>query len=204
MVNIVMSNMSLDKRWCRLELRDYIRPESRVTVFGFEMYQEKISADETWEEFYDKRAGAFYDYITDPFAFFGIAAKSIKWINYTKDTAISAKRKIQSSDALIFTDGKLTEMMKIIDSMELTDTIKNYKGVIIGFGMGGLIQCRDNLRLVDNIDVKISFDEMDYDFDELKKEAEDSKIPIYGITDDGAVVSDNGKIHTLGDVYIIE
>ena len=204
MVNIVMSNMSLDKRWCRLELRDYIRPESRVTVFGFEMYQEKISEDETWEEFYDKRTGAFYDYITEPFAFFSVTAKSIKWINYTKDTAISAKRKIQNSDVLIFTDGKLTEMMKIIDSMGLADTIKNYKGVIIGFGMGGLIQCRDNLGLVDNINVKISFDEMDYDFDELKKEAEDSKIPIYGITDDGAVVSDNGNISILGDVYIIE
>ena len=219
MINILMSNMSLDKKWCRLELCDYIKPSSRVTVFGFQFYQETLLSAKHWDEFYDRKTGAFYSYLTEPFAFFSIAAKSVKWINYFKDTPSSAKRKIQNSDVLVFTDGIAEQMLDIIDSLELRETIKNYKGVIIGYGMGAVIQmseymtersvfndfdCLNGLALVDSIGIEIGADELDLGNESIKRFLTEKKKPLYAITDDGAVIADNGEISTLGDVYIIK
>ncbi len=218
MVNILMSNMSLDKKWCRLELRDYIKPESRVAIFGFQFYDERLRSAGHWDEFYDKKSGAFYKYLTEPFAFFGVGTKSIKWINYFKDTPASALRKIKNSDVLVLTDGIAERMIEIIDGLELTDAIKSYKGVVIGYGAGAVIQLSDyqlepclyrklgylrGLGLVDNIGIEINFESCDAENISIRRFLEEKKKPLYAITDDGAVVADNGGISTLGDVYVI-
>lgn len=218
MVNILMSNMSLDKKWCRLELRNYIKPNSRVTVMGFQFYDEELISAAHWDEFYDKKTGAFYEYLTEPFAFFGVGAKSIKWINYFTDTPSSALRKIKNSDVLIFTDGIAPRMIEIIENLGLTEAIRKYKGVIIGFGAGAAVQLSDyqtepcrfwdfgylkGLGLVDNIGIEIHFESCDMKNISLRRFIEEKKKPIYAITDDGAVISDNGRISTLGDGYII-
>lgn len=200
MVNILMSNMSLDKKWCRLELRNYIKPDSRVAVFGFQFYHENLRDAGHWNEFYAKRRGAFYDYLTEPFVNFGIAIKSIKWINYFKDTPASALRKIKNSDVLVFTDGLAPVMLEIIDKLGLRSAIENYRGVIIGYGMGSVIQladCPNGLGLVSSMSAEISFDELDID---TLGDSFTGK-PLYAITDDGAVIVDNGEISTLGDVF---
>ena len=41
MVNILMSNMSLDKKWSRIPLIKYIKPDSAVTIIGFQFYDEE-------------------------------------------------------------------------------------------------------------------------------------------------------------------
>lgn len=219
MVNILMSNMSLDKKWCRLELRDYIKPESRVTIFGFQFYDEELRSAGHWDEFYDKKSGAFYKYLTEPLLFFGVATKSIKWINYFKDTTASALRKIKNSDVLILTDGIAERMSEIIDRLELAQAIKNYKGVIIGFGAGAVIQISDyqlepnffrefgylrGLGLVNNIGLEINFESCDSENISIRRFLEEKQRPLYAITDDGAVVVDNGEIFTLGDVYLMK
>ncbi len=218
MVNILMSNMSLDKKWCRMELRDYIKPDSRVAVFGFQFYEEELLSAEHWDEFYDKKTGAFYDYLIEPLAFFGVGAKSVKWINYFRDTPASALRKIKNSDVLIFTDGIPERMLEIIDGLELREAIKSYKGVIIGFGYGAVIQLSDyqlepcsfrefgylqGLGLVDGIGIEIHFESFDFENMSIRKFIEEKQKPLYAITDDGAVVVDGGEISTLGDGYIV-
>lgn len=218
MVNILMSNMSLDKKWCRIELRDYIKPNSRVTVMGFQFYDEELRSAQHWSEFYDKTTGAFYEYIIEPFAFFGVGAKSVKWINYFTDTPQSALRKIKSSDVLVLTDGIAPRMIEIIEELKLTEALKSYKGVIIGYGAGAVIQLSDyqlepnrfrdfsylkGLGLVDSIGIEINFESCDFENMSIRKFVEQKKKPLYAITDDGAVIVDNGKIITLGDGYIV-
>lgn len=218
MINILMSNMSLDKKWCRLELRDYIKPDSRVTIFGFQFYDEELRDAQHWDEFYDKKTGAFYEYLTEPFAFFGVGVKSIKWINYFTDTRESAIRKIKNSDVLILTDGIAERMLEIIDGMDLRETIKNYKGVVIGFGAGAVIELSDyqiephdgcevrylqGLGLVDNIGIEINFESCDFENISIRKFVEEKQKPLYAITDDGAVIVDGDEVLTLGDGYIV-
>lgn len=215
MINILMNSMTLDKRWCRLELRDYIKPDSRVTIIGFQFYEEELRSEEHWGEFYNKKTGAFYRYIVDQFAFFGIGAKSIKWINYFRDTPGSALRKIKNSDVLIFTDGIAERMIEIIGQLELLEAISKYKGVIIGFGAGAVIQlmdyrcgnaggeCLSGLGLIDNIGLEIHAEECDLISDRVRKFIAEKKKPLYAIADEGAVIVDGDSVSTIGDVYVI-
>lgn len=218
MVNILMSNMSLDKKWSRIPLRKYIKPNSVITIIGFQFYDEEIETAEEWDEFFDKRSGVFYDYFVEPLEFFGVMRKSIKWINYFKDTHESAVRKIKGSDVLIFTDGLPAHMMKILSRLDLINEIKNYKGVIIGFGSGAVIQLSDyqiepcrfwdfgyfhGLGLVDNIGIEIHFEEFDLENISIRKFIQEKKKPLYAISDDGAVIVDNGEVSVIGDVEVI-
>lgn len=215
MINILMNSMTLDKRWCRLELRDYIKPGSRVTIIGFQFYEEELRSEEHWSEFYDKKTGAFYRYIVDQFAFFDVGAKSIKWINYFRDTPSSALRKVKNSDVLIFTDGIAERMLEIIGRLELSEAISKYKGVIVGFGAGAVIQlsdylygsagseCMRGLGLIDNIGLEIHAEECDIMSDSVRKFIREKKKPLYAIAEEGAVIVDGSDVSTIGDVYVI-
>ncbi|MCI5605060.1 MAG: Type 1 glutamine amidotransferase-like domain-containing protein [Clostridia bacterium] len=219
MVNILMSNMSLDKKWSRIPLIKYIKPDSAVTIIGFQFYDEEINSAEQWDEFYDKQKGAFYQYLVEPLVFFGVMPKSVKWINYFKDTHNSAVHKIKNSDVLIFTDGLPARMMQILYNLDIADEIRKYKGVVIGYGSGAVIQLSDyqiepcrfwdfgyfhGLGLVDNIGIEIHVEECDMENTSIKKFIAEKKKPLYAICDDGAVIVDNGEVSIIGDVFVKE
>lgn len=217
MTNILMSCMALDKKWGRLEFSKYIKPSDRVVIIPFPFFDCSVDTAAEWDMYFGSH-GEFYDYFTEPFEFFGIPAKSIRWINYFTDTPQSAKNKIKSSDIILLSDGIPRQMLQTLNKLELTEVLKNYKKLIIGIGCGAVIQLSDyqvepcslwdfqyfkGLRIIDNIGIEISFDEFDFPNISLRKFLEEKKKPIYALHNEGAVIIEGDKINAVGDVDII-
>jgi peptidase E len=219
MVNILMSNISINKRWCRIPLREYIKPNASVTIFGFQFFDNDLNSESDWERLYNKQTGIAYEYIVRQFEFFEIVPKHIKWINYFKDTHQSAVNKIKNADVLLITDGIPRRMMEIIAELDLVDAFKNFKGTMIGFGAGAIIQLLDyqlepcqywdfkyfhGLGLVDNIGIVVGFDDGDENNMSIDRFIKEKKKPLYAIFDMGAVVVNNGEVSTIGDAGVLE
>lgn len=210
--------MALDKKWGRLEFAKYINPSDRVVILPFPFFDRSVETAGEWDMYFGSNGGAFYDYFTKPFEFFGIPAKSIRWINYFTDTPQSAMNKIKNSDIVLISDGIPRHILQIINKLELTEVLKNYKKLLIGTGCGAVIQLScyqvepcalwnfqyfNGLGIIDNIGIEINFDEFDFPNISLRKFLEEKKKPIYALHNEGAVIIDNNNIRAVGDVDVI-
>ncbi len=213
-----MSNMALGKKWGRLEFKKYIKPTDKVVILAFPFFCRDINSPEEWDIYFGNENSAFYDYFTEPFEFFGVAKKNIKWINYFTDTPQSAKNKIKSANIILISDGVPRQMMEIIDELDLTQTLKDYKRLIIGIGYGAVIQLADyqvepcslrdfqyfhGLGIIDSIGIETGFEEFDFPNISLRKFLEEKKKPIYALHDEGAVIIGKSGIKAVGDVDVI-
>ncbi len=137
MTSIMMNSMDIGRKWCRMELRQYIKPKSRVVIVGFCPEGEKITTENEWNSIYGAQNGAYYGYLTEPFKFFGV--NSFEWINILKDSPKKAAQKIKKADILLLPHGVFPDMIEVIEKLNLADAIAEFDKTIIGFGTGAAI-----------------------------------------------------------------
>ena len=99
---------------------------------------QKNEAD--WDKQYAPGQGIWYRSNQDVFYKYGIGKDQIVWVNYFKDTIDEMKMKILNSSILMLTGGAPDLMMKRIKEKKLKKIIKNYKGIMIGYSAGAMIQ----------------------------------------------------------------
>ena len=110
-----------------------------------DFFAEKVFSCDTknesdWNKQYAPGQGIWYRSNQDVFYKYGIGKEQIVWVNYFKDSMDEMKEKILNSSILMLTGGAPDLMMKRIKEKKLKKLIKNYKGIMIGYSAGAMIQ----------------------------------------------------------------
>ena len=220
MVNILCNTPSIAEKWCFDEYKKYIRPDAKVTIIPFSFKDIGcLSPDEFWAKYYDNVTGKYYgDYVL-PLLKYGVEEENIYWINYFEDTVRSAKEKMRSSDILYFTGGLPDKMYDRLIEFDLIETVKEHKGVMIGCSAGAMVQLSEyhitpdddyaefsyyrGIGLLDGFDIEVHFEEAEEQIECADKALEEKNKPIYLMYNNGALIVDNGSVHTVGQVKVL-
>ena len=219
MVNILFDCPNLDDFY--EELSPYFSEHSRVAVVAFSFYDDWVYDKDSWDKVYGKGIGNCYFETVDALSLFGVKEENVTFINYFTDTKASAKRKIEEANVIYFTGGLPDRMMDRIEEFGLTDVIRNFDGVVVGYSAGAVIQLGEyhlypdgdytdfgyyrGLGLVDGFYLEVHY--------EYKKEQDESvrlvlaerDLPIYVThTRRGGIVVDRGEIRKVGNVDLYE
>ena len=138
-------------------------------------------------------------------------------MNYFRDTIDEMKMKILNSSILLLTGGAPDLMMKRIKEKRLKKIIKNYKGVMIGYSAGAMIQLdsyhisqdedypefsyQTGLGGLSGFDIEPHFRKSKIQIKSIEKVQEEKQIPIYGIYENGGIIVDK-SITCFGKVAL--
>lgn len=217
MVNILANYYNFHENWGRAAFSKYINSQSKVTIVALAYRDYQVYDNDSWLKLYGK-GGEKYDNIIAPFLSFGIQESSINWINPFVDSGAESAFKITSSDVLLFCGGLPEKLLERMQNMRMDTIVKQYKGTIIGVSAGAMMQLdryhitpdddypqyiADNkgLGLVKGLDLEVHYLETAVQVECLNM-ALANKQPIYAIWHEGAVIVDNGKITTVGNVEL--
>ena len=116
--------------------------------------------------------------------------------------------KILNSSILMLTGGAPDLMMKRIKDKKLKKIIKNYKGIMIGYSAGAMIQLdlyhispdedypefsyQNGLGCLSGFDIEPHFRRSKIQMESIEKVKEEKGISIYGIYEDGGMIIDKG------------
>jgi peptidase E len=198
-------------------LAHYIPKNSRVTVVAFSFYDDYVYDNESWQRVYGEGIGEGYFEVVDEFAAFGVPKENVTYVNYFTDTKESAKKKIAEADIIYFTGGLPDRMMERIVEFELTDTLKSFDGVVIGYSAGAVIQLKeyhlypdgdyadfgyyDGLGYVDGIYLEVHYEYKSEQDESVRRALHERNLPIYVThTRKGGVIVEGEKIITVGKV----
>lgn len=217
MINILANRYMIDEDWCYNTYKEYIKPGMKVLVIPFSFRDERIYSDETWEDHYGQDTGKYYHGIVYSFSRYNI--NNITWLDYFRDTRLSAKEKIQTADMLYFPGGLPDKMMQRLIEFDIVTDIEKHD-FIFGFSAGALIQLKD-YHLTPDADyntfdyykgmniIKDFFVEVHYEGSKLQEESicrvlNEHKKTVYALADDGAIIVDNNKVISIGNVKVFE
>lgn len=140
MTNILLEGFDINAPWLYEELKNYIKPEYTVAVIAFSFRDSRVKCLADWNALYSSESGKFYNGIVGGFTAYGISEDNITFVNYFSDTKETAALKIQKADIIYFLGGLPDRMMDRIHEFDLYDTLLHYKGVIMGYSAGAVIQ----------------------------------------------------------------
>ncbi|WP_034536300.1 Type 1 glutamine amidotransferase-like domain-containing protein [Carnobacterium inhibens] len=215
MTNILLSMFYPKEKWS--ESLERLLENKKILVLAFSFAEEFIRNSQEWSDKYGAPSGEYYVSMIESFSSYGVPVENIFFANYFEDNPEKLKNEIQSFDILFFPGGAPDELFKRIEEFNLTDKIKKFKGTVIGFSAGAMVQIKDfhltpdghyteytyheGLGLIDSFDIEVHFEENDKVMrDSINRCIKETQKPVYAIGDKGAVLVDQGKIITLGDV----
>ena len=217
MVNILFNRYDIDAKWCFSAFQRYIKATDKVVIIPFSFRDERVNSKNSWEAYYGQNDGIYYNGIVNSFFSYGIQPENIIWINYFTDSKESAIQKISNSDILYFTGGLPDKMMIRLKEFDLISTIENHNGIIMGYSAGAMIQIKNyhitpdkdytlfgyykGLKLIDIFDIEVHFEHSDLQISSIETVRKETGLPVYAIEDNGAVLVDDGKITTVGNVH---
>lgn len=124
-----------------------------------------------------------------------------------------------NSSVLLLTGGAPDLMMKRIKEKKLKKVIKNYKGVMIGYSAGAMIQLdayhispdedypkfsyQTGLGCLSGFDVEVHFRKSKVQMESVEKVKNDKKIPVYGIYENGGMILEK-EVICFGQVDLYE
>jgi peptidase E len=207
---------SIHEDWCYNAFQHYIKPGMKVVVIPFSFYQNEIYDDITWTKYYGKENGIYCAGIIESFRRYGIDASYISMINYFQTSKEEAKLMIKNADIIYLPGGLPDKMYEKIVEFSLLEVIMSHKGVVIGHSAGAMIQLDEyfispdwdfsefgyypGLGLIKGFGIEVHFRDLKTQFDAIKKYMIEKHKNVYAITDQGALIVDNGKISVIGDV----
>lgn len=212
MTNILLSGHGIDKRWCVKDLKRYIRKNGKVVVVAFSFSESEIASKEDWDKFYGHN-GVIGGAIEKSFKHYGIKPGGIEYVDYFRDTPLSARNKVQKADIIYFPGGAAEKIMSRVIEFGLYAAIEEHRGLVIGFGAGARVQLANyrvmsggrmcyglGFRFADGFDV-----ETDYKSDEtqnyyISKAVNERGLPVYAIGEEGAIIVNDGVMSAIGDV----
>lgn len=213
MVNMLFSQYNFHKKWAKDTVRKYLNDKQKVLVIPFS-FNNKIQNDGDWQKAYSK-SGKYYQNIVQPFNDFGIKDENIDWLNYFADTKETTVEKLKNSDVIFFTGGLPDRMMDRLQEFDIIDEIERFHGIVIGVSAGALIQLADyhispdddykyfsynkGLDFINDFFIEVHYDESDLQNRYIEKVLKEKTNCVYGITDRGGIIVDQGNVTLVGD-----
>ena len=202
-VHVLLNTSMIDEKWIYMNLKNYIHKYDRVCVLPFSFFEDTKNVDD-WNRQYAPGKGIWYRSNQDVFYKYGIRKENIVWVNYFEDSIETMRMKVLNSSVVLLTGGAPDLMMKRIKEKKLKKILKNYKGVMIGYSAGAMIQFdqyhispdeeypefsyQQGLGCLSGFDVEVHFRTSRSQMKSIEKVQLEKKIPLYGIYEDGAIV----------------
>ncbi len=219
MINILLEGYDIDAPWLYGELKNYIKPEFSVAVLAFSFRDSRVRCLDDWNNLYGKEGGKYYSGIVGGFTAYGIPAENICFINYFEDTRESAIRKIQQANIVYLPGGLPDKMMERIKTFGLYDTLIKYKGIVMGYSAGAVIQLSEyhlspdddypefqyyeGLSYLNGFYLEVHYEGTDIQNTSIQRVISERGKTVYAThLRSGAIVVDNGEIKRIGDVEV--
>jgi len=211
MTNILLSKHDIGKKWCEKDLKRYIRKGGKVAVAALS-YGSEITSSEDWDKFYGVN-GIISAEIEKSFKHYGIDRRSIEYVDYFRDTPLSARSKVLNADIICFPGGAADSIMTRVIMLDLYGVIESHRGIVIGFGAGARVQLANyritaggrmyyslGFRFADGFDVEPNYTSDEAQNYYINKAVAERGLPVYAIGEEGAVIVENGIPNAIGDV----
>lgn len=199
-------------------LKSYISKNDRVCILAFSFFNDTKNESD-WNKQYAPGQGIWYRSNQDVFYKYGIGQEQIVWVNYFKDSMDEMKEKILNSSILMLTGGAPDLMMKRIKEKKLKKLIKNYKGIMIGYSAGAMIQLdsyhispdedypeflyQTGLGCLSGFAIEPHFRRSKVQLQSIEKVKSEKQIPVYGIYEEGGMIIDS-SIKCFGKIEKFE
>jgi len=216
MINVLLNISNFDEPWAYESMEAFLHKGVKVLILPLSYHEGWITDAYEWRERYGK-GSEYYEELVRPFRAFGIPDKDIKWVNYYEDDEDSARSKINKADVLFFTGGYPDKMMDRLWDLGITETIRNFDGVVMGTSAGALIQL-ERYHLADDGDYEFQYQEglgvlsgfdMDVHYEEdlnhvgaIIRSIEDHGLPVVACPNEGGILIDGDHFELLGGSFV--
>jgi len=218
-INILLEGFDIDAEWLMPELGRYLLPGMKAAIVALSFRYSQAHDAESWNALYSRDGGRYYAGMVNALCAYGIREDDISFVNCFAESREDAAAKIAAADVLYFPGGLPDRMMERIEEMGLYDVILAHRGVVMGFSAGAVIQM-DEYHLSPDDDypefayyrgfpwLKGFFLEVHYEGNQVQDECiarvlREKKLPVYATEFmKGAMIFDNGKLTTVGDVKL--
>lgn len=216
-VNILLEGYDIDAKWLYRDLKDYIKPENTVAIIAFSFRDDLVKSLDDWNKLFSCDQGRYYGGIVNSLKAYGISEEHITFINYFDDSSESAVAKIKNADILYFTGGLPDKMMDRIKEFGIYDAILQHSGIFLGYSAGAVIQLKEyhlspdkdysefsyyeGFPLLEDFYLEVHYCGTEMQNRSIKRVLAERKKPVYALEEfSGAIIVDNGKIKTIGNV----
>lgn len=216
-MNILLDKLDFNEKWAYETFKEIIAPEHKICVIPLAFHEDWITNSDDWYKAYNCTDGEFYKKIVSVFYDFGISDKNIMFINYFDDNENDLIKKISDSDIILFTGGFPEKIKKRLDELKITSSIENYKGIIMGWSAGAMVQCRDyfispdedyplfqyeiGLDYISDFAVEVHFKGKDSQIQSIERYKNERNKKVFVTRENSAIIFDKGRVQLLGNVY---
>ena len=216
MINVLLNYYNFDGEWARPCLEKYV-VNQRVLIIPLAFRESQAWDNDSWQSVYGK-GGEKYQSIISPFLAYGYAENDLDWLNcYDGRNHIE---QIKNATLLFFTGGMPEKAIKRIDELGMTQSVKNFDGIVMGASAGAMLQlgvyhitpdedydryeiCR-GLGLVNGLDLEVHYLATDLQLECSLRAANELCLPVYRMRHEGGLLIDGCKITKLGGVEIVK
>ena len=219
MIHMLLEGYDIDAPWLAGELKGILRPESRVTIVALSFRDAQVKDARDWAALYSRDHGRYYDAIVDPICAYGIAREQISFLNWFEDTRESALELIRRSDVLYFPGGLPDRMMERIEALGLTQALRRFQGVVLGYSAGAMIQLSEyhispdddypafgyyqGLGRLDGFYLEPHYEGWPAQEDAIRRVLAERNAPVYAThAGAGALIIEDGAVRTVGEVDV--
>ena len=215
-LNILLDKLDFNESWAYDTLKNIIKPEYKVCIIPFAFHDDWIKNKVAWDECYNKSYGKYYKEMMIPFYDYGINDNNVELINYFEDSTDNAKKKINNSNIILFTGGFPEKIMKRLIELDLVSIVENYKGIIMGWSAGAMMQCHDyyispdekdyfkfvyekGLDFIRNFAVEVHYKNSNIQNESIEKYINETGKNVYTTETKSAIIVDNDEVILLGN-----
>lgn len=214
-MNIMLDSLDFDKPWGFSYFKNIIKPDMKITYLPLAFHEDWISNESEWNSWYGRYAGSHHDMFTRPFLSFGIGEDNIEYVNYFIDDTRTATEKIKRSDIIIFAGGMPEKIVYRLKRMNLLQVIENYRGIIMGWSAGSMIQCEDyyispdedypeyvrcqGLKGIRGFAVETHYQGYSQQIESINRYIRETGNNVYTTTHESAIIVDDGNVTLLGN-----
>lgn len=214
MVNILSSSAIYGSSWCRDELQPFFGGFSKVLIIPFS-FRDDVDTSEKLKALYDPEYGK-YNFVVAPLLELGVKRQNITFLDYFDKNTEIALNEIAESDVIYFTGGLPDRMMERIADYGILDALKAFKGIVMGFSAGAMVQleeyhitpdedypayceCR-GLGYVKQMDIEVHFTGSEVQTNGIGRAIHSFGHKVYAIAEDGLLLVQDGTVKCVGNV----
>lgn len=218
MLHLLFQNHSFDADWCFPSFKEYLYPHQKAVVLPFAFSDALIHTPAQWQAYYNKQRGPYCRRTEAAFARYGIRPENITWVNFFEDTKETALEKVRSADILYLCSGVPELLMERLQRLQLDHAVEAHGGTLMGEGAGALVQLmqyhrssgkqddgfayRKGLRLLTGFDLELSYCRAPAQLEAIRRVRSEYGLPVYALSEQGALIVQNGRIETVGDTEV--
>lgn len=214
-MNILLDKLDFNEEWAYETFKEIITPDKRICVLPLAFNEDWITNQEDWHKAYNNVNGEYYSKTVSVFYDFGISDSNISFVNYYEDDQDKSIQKIKNSGIILLTGGFPEKIKERLDELKLTDILESYKGVVIGWSAGAMVQCRDyfispdedypsfqykkGLDFITDFAIEVHYEEKESQVYSIEKYINERDKKVYIMREKSAIIKDQGNIKLLGN-----